>query len=161
MEALQPGCILSIPDFDFGNGAALRDKYLIVIAVTNDKALFLRVLTTSKLKVPEDKMMHGCRNEPENGLHYFMFEKERCIGAIGVVDFAFALNTFVLFRNNVKEVSIEPFVVRYQETANLVCSLLPEEFARLKKCIRQNARMADRSAKRSFPDVFNLDHQGN
>ena len=159
MEALQPGCILKIPDFDFGNGGEARDKYLIVIAITNDKALFLRVLTTSKLKVPEDKVMHGCRNEPENGLHYFMFEKERCIGANDTQDFAFPLNTFVLFRNNVKEVSIDPFVVRYQETASTVCSLLPEEFARLKKCIRQNARMADRTAKRNFPDIFNLEHQ--
>ena len=156
MEALQPGCILRIPDFDFGNGAAVRAKYLIVIAITDDKALFLRVLTTSKLKVPENKIMHGCRNEPENGLHYFMFEKERCIGAKGAQDFAFPFNTFVLFRNNVKEVSIEPFVDRYQESASLVCRLSPEEFARLKKCIRQNARMADRSVKRSFPDIFNL-----
>ncbi|MBO9672190.1 MAG: hypothetical protein J7577_02005 [Sphingobacteriaceae bacterium] len=157
MEHLRPGNILRIPDFDFGNGADLRDKYLIVIDVSEVQALFLQVLTTSQLKVPKDKIMHGCRNEPENGLHYFMFEQERCIGKLDDVNFAFPKSTFVLFRNNIKDVATAPFISKYSDTATFVCTLLPEEFARLKKCIRQNARMADRSAKRNFPNIFKTD----
>ncbi|TKC02634.1 hypothetical protein [Pedobacter cryotolerans] len=156
MIALVPGNILRIPSFDFENGAETRDKYLIVIAIANEKALFLRVLTTSKVKVPEDKMMHGCRNEPENGLHYFMFEKDRCMGSLNAQEFSFPLHTFVLFRNNIKEVETVPFIQKYEQTAELVCEMHDTEFLRLKKCIKQNGRMADRSAKRSFPDVFEI-----
>lgn len=156
MNSLSPGNILRIPDFDFDNGAEVRDKYLIVIETSKEKSLFLRVLTTSRVKVPADKIMHGCRNEPENGLHYFMFEKDRCIGSLGKQDFSFLLDTFVLFRNNIKEVNTLSFSQKYERTAELVCELLEEEFLRLKKCIRQNGRMADRSAKRSFPDIFCL-----
>ena len=157
MLALQPGHVLRIPDFDFENGSDLRDKYLIVIEVSENHALFLRVLTTSQLKVPEEKIMHGCRNEVENGLHYFMFEKERFVGEFEAKEFAFPKHTFVLFRNNIKDVNTQPFIAKYKDTAVHVCTLLPMEFNRLKKCIRQNARMADRSAKRYFPHIFNLD----
>lgn len=156
MLMLQPGHILRIPDFDFGNGADLRDKYLIVVDVSATQSLFLQVLTTSQLKVPIDKIMHGCRNEPENGLHYFMFEEKRCIGLLNGVEFAFQKNTFILFRNNIKDVGTVAFINKYQHTASLVCTLLLEEFLRLKKCIRQNARMADRSAKRNFPAIFSF-----
>lgn len=157
MDALVPGNILRIPNFDFENDAEARDKYLIVIEINNKKALFLRVLTTSKVKVPEDKIMHGCRNEPENGLHYFMFQKERCIGSINTQNFAFPLHTFVLFRNNIKEVETIPFIQKYEQTVECVCEMKEEEFLRLKKCIRQNGLMADRSAKRSFPAIFKTD----
>lgn len=156
MNTLSPGNILRIPDFDFENGAEVRDKYLIVIETNKEKALFLRVLTTSKVKVPADKIMHGCRNEPENGLHYFMFEKDRCIGSLNKQDFSFLLHTFILFRNNIKEVETGPFIRKYEQTAELVCEMEEEEFLRLKKCIRQNGHMADRSAKRSFPDIFKI-----
>jgi len=84
----------------------VRDKYLIVVEVSDTQSLFLRVLTTSQLKVPAEKMMHGCRNEPENGLHYFMFEQERCIGKLDEVAFAFPKHTFVLFRNNIKDTCV-------------------------------------------------------
>ena len=154
MEILKPGNILRILDFDFGNGADLRDKYLIVIEISLTQSLFLQVLTTSQLKVPAEKMMHGCRNESENGLHYFMFEQERYVGKLDDVAFAFPKHTFVLFRNNIKDIANLPFINKYGETATCVCNLLPEEFLRLKKCIRQNARMADRSAKRNFPAIF-------
>lgn len=157
MEHLKPGNILMIPDFDFGNGADLRDKYLIVVEVSEAQSLFLQVLTTSQLKVPAEKMMHGCRNEPENGLHYFMFEQARHIGKLDDANFAFPKPTFVLFRNNIKDVATVPFINKYHGTAIFVCTLLTEEFIRLKKCIRQNARMADRSAKRNFPDIFKND----
>ncbi|MFC3562154.1 hypothetical protein [Pedobacter jamesrossensis] len=106
--------------------------------------------------MPEDKVMHGCRNELENGLHYFMFEQERCIGKLNEVDFAFSKHTFILFRNNIKDVKTVPFIEKYEHTITHVCTLLPEEFLRLKKCIRQNASVADRSAKRNFPQVFGL-----
>lgn len=154
MDLLLPGNILRIPEYEFENGGVPRDKYLIVVDVSNEKALFLRVLTTSKIKVPAGKMLHGCRNEPENGLHYFMFEKERRIGLLNENDYAFPKHTFVLFRNNIKDLAIDPFILKYHEVAECVCALLPEELNRLKKCIRQNGRMADRSAKRNFPDIF-------
>ncbi|RXF67743.1 hypothetical protein [Arcticibacter tournemirensis] len=102
MDILKPGNILRIPDYEFENGGESRDKYLIVIDLSAEKSLLLRVLTTSRIHVPEDKIMHGCRNEPENGLHYFMFEKERCIGTLAESDFRFPKHTFILFRNNIK-----------------------------------------------------------
>lgn len=100
----------------------MRDKYLIVVEVSDTQSLFLRVLTTSQLKVPAEKMMHGCRNEPENGLHYFMFEQERCIGKLDEVAFAFPKHTFVLFRNNIKDVATTPFVNKYGKRATCVCN---------------------------------------
>jgi len=112
------------------------------------------VLTTSPIKVSSDKAVHGCRNEPENGLHYFMFEKERCIGTLESKNFSFPKHTFVLFRNNIKDIELEIFIQKYNDIAKCVCNLELSEFNRLKKCIRQNARMADRSAKKSFPHIF-------
>ncbi|MBC7747926.1 MAG: hypothetical protein H7Z76_04985 [Methylotenera sp.] len=108
------------------------------------------------MKVPEEKMMHGCRNEPENGLHFFMFEKERVIGAIENKDFAFPKHTFILFRNNIKDVAIEPFMLKYKDKSEIVCVLTDEELQRLKKCIRQNGSVADRSAKRNFREIFEI-----
>lgn len=154
MEVLRPGNILRIPNYEFENGGESRDKYLIVIDVSKVSSLFLRVLTTSQIKVPEDKAMHGCRNEPENGLHYFMFEKERRIGNYNNQDFHFPKHTFLLFRNNIKSLELEPFVIKYKDVTECVCHLQADEFTRLKKCIRQNGRMADRSAKRAFPHIF-------
>lgn len=154
MKILKPGNILRIPNYEFENGGENRDKYLIVIDVSEEKSLLLRVLTTSQIKVPEDKIIHGCRNEPENGLHYFMFEKERCIGSHQAIDFHFPKHTFILFRNNIKDVAIDSFIQKYKDLAECVCTLEATEFSRLKKCIRQNSRMADRSAKRSFPNIF-------
>jgi len=154
MEILKPGNILRIPNYEFENGGESRDKYLIVIDVSNERSLLLRVLTTSQLKVPEDKAIHGCRNEPENGLHYFMFEKKRCIGVYQEQDFHFPKHTFILFRNNIKDLDLEPFITKYKSIAECVCHLEGGEFNRLKKCIRQNSRMADRSAKRNFPNIF-------
>lgn len=154
MDFLRPGNILRIPNYEFENGGEPRDKYLIVIDVSEQKSLLLRVLTTSQIKVPEDKIIHGCRNEPEHGLHYFMFEKKRCIGTHGTLDFHFPKHTFILFRNNIKDVELEIFIQKYDALAESVCTLESSEFNRLKKCIRQNARMADRSAKRSFPHIF-------
>lgn len=151
---LTPGNILRIPDFEFEDGGSPRDKYLIVIAVAEELSLLLRVLTTSQLKVPKDKMMHGCRNEPENGLHFFMFEKERMIGSIDYKDFAFPKHTFILFRNNIKDVPIEPFMLKYKDKTEIACVLTEGELQRLKKCIKQNQRMADRSARRNFSDIF-------
>ena len=58
MDILKPGNILRIPDFEFENGGEPRDKYLIVIDVSEEASLILRVLTTSRIKVPEDKIMH-------------------------------------------------------------------------------------------------------
>ena len=154
MNFLKPGNILWIPNYEFENGGESRDKYLIVIDVAEEVSLLLRVLTTSQVKVPEDKIIHGCRNEPENGLHYFVFEKDRCIGSYKSVDFSFPKYTFVLFRNNIKDISKQTFIQKYSDIAHCVCTLAPSEFTRLKKCIRQNSRMADRSAKRNFPNIF-------
>ena len=153
---LSPGNILRIPDFEFEDGGEPRDKYLIVIAISEELSLLLRVLTTSQLKVPEDKMMHGCRNEPEHGLHFFMFEKERVIGTIENKEFAFPKHTFILFRNNIKDVAVEPFMLKYKDKSEIVCVLTDGELQRLKKCIKQNQRMADRSARRNFPDIFSF-----
>jgi hypothetical protein len=154
MEVLKPGNILRIPNYEFENGGESRDKYLIVIDISEESSLFLRVLTTSQIKVPEDKAIHGCRNEPENGLHYFMFEKKRCIGTYKEQDFHFPKHTFILFRNNIKNLDLVPFINKYKDVTECVCHLQTDEFTRLKKCIRQNSRMADRSAKRSFPHIF-------
>jgi len=154
MEILKPGNILHIRDYEFENGGEPRDKYLIVIDLSEEKSLLLRVLTTSKIHVPEDKMMHGCRKEPENGLHYFMFEKDRCIGAHDGRDFLFSKDTFLLFRNNIKAVELQGFIKKYKDIARCVCTIEDEEFKRIKKCIRQNRDMADGSAKKGFPHLF-------
>ncbi|MGK9118068.1 hypothetical protein [Olivibacter jilunii] len=154
MDILKPGNILHVKDYEFENGGEPRDKYLIVIDVSEEKSLLLRVLTTSRIHVPEHKMMHGCRKEPENGLHYFMFEKARCIGTHEGNDFFFVKHTFLLFRNNIKAVELEAFIRKYINIARCVCTIEEQEFKRIKKCIRQNSDMADRSAKRSFPHLF-------
>lgn len=154
MDILKPGNILHIKDYEFEDGGGTRDKYLIVIDVSETLSLLLRVLTTSQLKVPEDKAIHGCRNEPENGLHYYMFQQNRLLGAYEGAEFAFGKDTFILFRNNIKDISLQRFIANYQHVVQCVCTLDEGEFKRLKKCIRQNAVTADRSAKRNFPHIF-------
>lgn len=158
MDILKPGNIIRVPSYEFeGGGGETKDKFLIVIDVSEEQSLLLRVLTTSKIKVPEDKIIHGCWNAPELGLHYFLFEQNRQIGTtVNNQPYSFPLHTFILFRNNIKDVGLRPFIEKYSEVADLICILESSEFLRLRKCIRQNGRMADRSAKRSFPHIFSI-----
>ena len=89
MDVLRPGNVLHIKDYEFENGGGTRDKYLFAIDVSDTLSLLLRVLTTSQVKVPADKATHGCRNESENGLHYYMFQRGRLLARHEGTEFAF------------------------------------------------------------------------
>jgi len=158
MQILSPGNILRIPNYEFEGRGERRDKFVIVIDISKEHSLLLRVLTTSKIKVPEDKILHGCWNKPDLGLHFFLFEQDRNIGTSNRKPYCFPKNTFILFRNNIKDINLKPFVEKYKDVVQYICTLNTNEFIRLKKCIRQNERMADRSAKRNFPHIFTSEH---
>lgn len=132
-ELFSSGNILYVYNYDFGNSIPTRNKYLIVLHVSEDYAFILHSLTTSQIKVPPDKENHGCTNNEEIGLSFYMFEDGRVIGE--TKGFSFKKKTFVFFQVNVRKTLISHFDKYIKNNQiDFRDKLTNKEFKRLLKC---------------------------
>lgn len=129
---LEAGNILLIKNFQFEDADATRDKYLIVVTTDQDKTIFVRCLTTSVQKIPDDRVIHGCCNSVCGTFSHYVFEKSR---AICDNRFSFPKHTFVYYNNNVREISIDLFEKKTYDIS-LVGRLTPTEYKRFIKCMK-------------------------
>jgi hypothetical protein len=127
-----PGNILFIKKYEFEDGGDSKDKLAIVLHSDCDKIAFIHCLTTSQIKVPKEKILHGCCQSPDNGLSYYMFEEERIIGD---ENFKFDKNNFIHFRENVILTECDKFLLFYNNDLYLKGKLTSNEYKRLLKCV--------------------------
>jgi len=132
-DLFSSGNILHVENYDFRNSIPTKDKYLIVLYLSSDLAVFIHSLTTSQIRVPANKIQHGCTKSKDLGLSYYMFEKDRTIGDIN--EFSFPKNTFVFFQSNVRKNKVSKFN-KYlnNDQIRLIDRLVFPEYKRLLKC---------------------------
>ena len=95
--------LLRVNDYEFQDGGADRDKYLIVLGVNNeeDEAYVIHCLTTSKNKGISGKFGLGCNSL--GWKRFWHFPAKRAIGERG---YFFEVDTFIFFQNNVRKYKI-------------------------------------------------------
>lgn len=129
-----PGSIYFIENYKYENGGTPSDKLLIIVCIDDENSLLLRALTTSKQKVPDTSLNHGCTNN--QFFSFFMFEKDRVIGVDAAgANFAFDLNTFVFFRDNIEIIPYATILSYYPDEIKLLAELSASEMKRFIKCI--------------------------
>jgi hypothetical protein len=133
----EAGNILLIKDFQFEDGGEPKDKFLIVITVNPDKMTFVRSLTSSQQKIPDNKVKHGCCNSSDGIFSHYVFEKGRIICDN---NFAFRKNTFIYYNNNVLQLSIPEFHVK-QYNISIAGTLTTHEYQRLIKCMKSSGHI--------------------
>jgi hypothetical protein len=129
---LEPGNILRIRNFQFEDGGDPKDKYLIVVAVDQTLSVFVRCLTTSVQKIPDDRVTHGCCNSVCGTFSHYIFVRNR---SICDNDFSFPMHTFVYYNHNVLPLSVEEFNKKSYEIIP-VGKLTPNEYKRFIKCMK-------------------------
>lgn len=140
---LEKGDILHIQNYKFEDGGEPKDKYLIVITVSEDKYTFIRVLTTSQQKIPNNKLQHGCCNSSCGMYSHYVFLKDAPVCENG---FSFKKHTFIYFQHNVFELNISDFIQK-QSTPSVKGKLTDSEHRRVLKCIK-----ASRHVKRKIKE---------
>jgi hypothetical protein len=132
-----PGNVLFIKDFEFEDGT-VHDKLMIVLHRSADTLYVIHSLTTSQIKVPENKIMHGCTNNASMNLSFYMFAEKRVVGKFfedDTKDFSFDDNTFLLFQQNIRKNAISSFKpYKDSNTIHVLAVLERSELLRLLKC---------------------------
>lgn len=132
-ELFSSGNILFVKNYDFGNANPTRDKYLIVLHTSDNFTFLIHSLTTSQVKVPPNKVNHGCTNNEDLGLSFYMFESGREIGATN--NHTFPNNTYIFFQSNIHKNPISHFDKHTNNNQiKLIDKLDNKEFKRLLKC---------------------------
>ncbi len=72
---VEAGNILLVKNFQFEDGGDPLDKFLIVVSVDQEQATFLRSLTTSQQRIPDNRVTHGCCNSVDGIFSHYMFEQ--------------------------------------------------------------------------------------
>jgi hypothetical protein len=143
------GNILSIKSYQFEDGGESRDKIAIVLYCNESEAFILQALVTSKVKIPDELLNHGCTNSNNGLFSFYMFEACRNIGKDKCdKSFSFNKNTFVHIRNNVSKISITNYL-KYLNNVEYLGRLLETEYIRLIKCITKS-RLIPLRLKRDF-----------
>lgn len=134
---LEAGNILRITNYQFEDGGEPKDKYLIVVTVDQHQATFVRCLTTSVQKIPDNKVTHGCCNSTSGIFSHYVFEKGR---SICDNDFSFPLPTFVYYSNNALLLSTDEFNERAYDITR-IGKLTPNEYRRFVKCMKGSSHI--------------------
>ena len=119
-ENFSQGNLLKIVDYQFQDGEGSRDKYLIVLHLNEKKAFIIHTLTTSKNHKDFKPKKSGCNHDVH--VSYFYFPAGEIIGD---ENFSFKLNTFVFFRNNIRQENISSFA-KYPADKICVEDVLPK-----------------------------------
>lgn len=123
------GDILLIKNYQFEDGGGCKDKYLIVVSIDSNSNV-IRTLTTSKQKIPDDKVRHGCCNNTDNNFSHYVFLSGRNICSNG---FYFPLHTFVFYQYNIQEISVTH--IKNHKDISCVGTMLVAEYRRFYKCL--------------------------
>lgn len=136
-----PGSVYFIKLYDYEDGGTPSDKLLIVVCVNDKESILLRALTTSKLKIPVEKVFHGCTSN--QNLSFFTFLKGRVIGKdLKDRDFSFDKDTFIFFKDNMEIISCAKLLGYYPNRISLIGELNLEVYQRLVKCIKSSKLIA-------------------
>ncbi len=138
----EAGCIIRIKNYQFEDGNGQKDKFLLVVAIDNENLTFIRTLTTSKQKIPDSKVHHGCSNSEDGVFSFYIFEQGR---EICTNKYCFPKHTFIYYQNNVLELSIADFRAKKYEI-EVKGVLHYNEYKRLIKCM-QNSKHIKRGIK--------------
>ena len=127
----KPGLILRIKDYRFEDDNTTRDKYAIVLFVSDQEAYLIHSLTTSRNNPGVTSFRYGC--SVHRAIPYFLFPANYQIGDQA---FYFDKDTFIFFSNNVRKEAISKFELLSQKFFGVTAlgSLYPQELSRLIKC---------------------------
>ena len=147
----EAGCIVHIKNYQFEDGNGQKDKFLLVVAVDSEHLTFIRTLTTSKQKLPDNKVRHGCCNSVDHVFSFYIFEQGR---EICKNKYCFPKHTFVYYQNNVLELSMTDFLAkRYDIEIKGVLS--DSEYRRFIKCMK-NSKDIKRGIKARINDLVSV-----
>jgi hypothetical protein len=147
------GNILSIKSYQFEDGGESKDKIAIVLYCNENEAYILQALVTSKVKVPDELLNHGCTNSTNGLFSFFMFEAGREVGIDNFNEgFSFKKNTFVHFRNNISKLPCANYL-KYIDNIKCTGRLLKPEYLRLIRCITKS-RMIPIKFKNEFETIL-------
>lgn len=155
MESIfQPRDILFIKDYQFEDGGESKDKIAIILDCNEEEVWLIQALVTSQDKVPNENLNHGCTNNKENFLSFYLFlaEREIAIDPKGQ-PFHFQKNTFIYFAQNVKQLPLDKYSDYTDGKVEAKAVLNESEYKRLIKCIKKS-HLIPRKIKRLFEARF-------
>lgn len=135
----QAGRIFYFDPFYFKNGEH-KPKYFLVLKVLNNQVI-LACLPSSKIHLPASQpLLHGCLEQPENGINCYIIEANRPIALNG---WSFPLTT-ILYGIWLEDFLIEKLNERYSIQGvdyEITGDLLPEELEQILHCFRNSAQV--------------------
>jgi len=130
----QPGAVLYFTPFHFENGNPPKNKYFIVLSISEDD-LFVASLPTKRDHVPSFlEKKHGCINNAKAMFNCYCFINGTIISECG--SFSFPKDTFV-YGERIDTVSYTALTQKYVQSKDyeIKCILSETEFNALKSCI--------------------------
>ena len=96
--------LLRVNDYEFEDGGADRDKYLIVLNTNEDETYIVHCLTTSNNRFNLKTPVYGCNDS--RGTSYWVFPAKQSIGSM---NYSFEKDTYVFFLNNIRKCPTSKF----------------------------------------------------
>ena len=141
------GHILYFSNFKFNNGNDPKEKYFIILKVTDDE-LIIGTLPTRKNKIPSFVTIeHGCINLDERQYNCYLFQQGK---KICTNDFCFDLPTFI-YGGEIGYYQKSKMEVDYQDGVNVAVQgeLTKAEYQEIIKCLC-NSNSVKRGIKRKL-----------
>lgn len=150
-----PPNIVLIRKFDFErDGAAPKDKFMIIILKTSSDAI-IAPLTTSRDYIPDNHKGKRCVFDEPSRLHCFCIPKEHPVGKRG---FAFRKDTYLQVQGNLTKRSISELTNKYLNdgSAQLMDELTDAEYCDLLYCVCKSQFVARGIRKQLEPVIEQL-----
>jgi hypothetical protein len=133
-DVFAPGNLVRIKDYEFEDGTK-RDKYMFVLYANDAEAYLISSLTTSRNKFDVTATKSGCYFHSRLSTYYHFPAGE----VIGDENYAFDLDTYVLFKDNVRKIDI-PSLTHYIESGDpfavvRITTLKSDELRKMLQCI--------------------------
>ncbi len=146
---IHPRSIIIFPLFLFSNGDSPKQKFFIVLGVSNNE-LILASLPTSKDNVPKyAETDHGCIELPEAQFNCYVFKKGKSITDCG---WSFNKTTF-LYGSNLGTYSADTLLEKYPIEGidyKIIGLMQKDEHSILCKCLKES-KWVKRKYKKILP----------